>query len=116
MHARYVDREMRRQIVGAARPGGLQRARKKRQRRGCDACGAGAQQIDDEVKRIISDAYRTAKELIDTNRDKLEMIANALLEYETLDGSQVEDIVRKGSFTPPTKPTDAGPMMGAPAA
>lgn len=74
-----------------------------------------AQQIDDEVKRIISDAYRTAKELIDTNRDKLEMIANALLEYETLDGSQVEDIVRKGSFTPPTKPTDAGPMMGAPA-
>ena len=74
-----------------------------------------AQQIDDEVKRIINEAYRTAKELIDTNRDKLEMVAKALLEYETLDGTQVEDIVRKGTFTPPTKPTDAGPMMGAPA-
>ncbi len=74
-----------------------------------------AQQIDDEVKRIINEAYRTAKELIDTNRDKLEMVAKALLEYETLDGTQVEDIVRTGKFTPPTKPTDAGPMMGAPA-
>jgi cell division protease FtsH len=74
-----------------------------------------AQQIDDEVKRIIDEAYRTAKELIDTHRDKLEMIANALLEFETLDGSQVEDIVRTGKFTPPQKPTDTGPMMGAPA-
>ncbi len=74
-----------------------------------------AQEIDNEVKRIINEAYRTAKELIDTNRDKLEMIAKALLEFETLDGTQVEDIVRKGSFTPPQKPTDSGPMMGAPA-
>lgn len=74
-----------------------------------------AQQIDDEVKRIINEAYRTAKELIDTNRDKLEMVAKALLEYETLDGSQVEEIVRTGKFTPPQKPTDSGPMMGAPA-
>jgi cell division protease FtsH len=74
-----------------------------------------AQEIDNEVKRIISEAYRTAKDLIDTNRDKLEMIAKALLEFETLDGVQVADIVNKGSFTPPQKPTDAGPMMGAPA-
>ena len=74
-----------------------------------------AQEIDNEVKRIISEAYRTAKELIDNNRDKLEMIAKALLEYETLDGAQVADIVRTGTFTPPQKPTDSGPMMGAPA-
>jgi cell division protease FtsH len=74
-----------------------------------------AQEIDNEVKRIISEAYRTAKDLIDTNRDKLEMIAKALLEFETLDGVQVADIVRTGNFTPPQKPTDSGPMMGAPA-
>jgi cell division protease FtsH len=74
-----------------------------------------AQEIDNEVKRIINEAYRTAKDLIDTNRDKLEMIAKALLEFETLDGTQVEDIVRTGKFTPPQKPSDPGPMMGAPA-
>jgi cell division protease FtsH len=74
-----------------------------------------AQEIDTEVKRIIDEAYGTAKRLIDEHRDKLELIAKALLEFETLDGSQVEDIVRTGKFTPPQKPTDAGPMMGAPA-
>jgi hypothetical protein len=44
------------------------------------------------------------------------LIANSLLEYETLDGSQVEEIVRTGSFTPPPKPpVNTGPMLGAPA-
>ena len=56
-----------------------------------------------------------AKDTIDTHRDKLELIANALLEFETLDGSQVEEIVRTGKFNPPQKPSDPGPMMGAPA-
>ncbi|HEX5219380.1 MAG TPA: ATP-dependent zinc metalloprotease FtsH [Verrucomicrobiae bacterium] len=74
-----------------------------------------AQEIDTEVKRIIDEAYNTAKNIIETNKDKLELIAKALLDYETLDGSQVEEIVRTGRFTPPVKPTDAGPMMGAPA-
>src|SRR4026208_410327 len=48
-----------------------------------------AQEIDDEVKRIVGEAYRKAKHIIDTNRDKLELIANCLLEYETLEGTQV---------------------------
>jgi cell division protease FtsH len=75
-----------------------------------------ARNIDDEVKRIIDEAYRKAKEIIDTHRDKLEMIAKALLEYETLDGLQVADIVRTGAFTPPPKPPPPmEPPMGAPA-
>ncbi|MCC6823528.1 MAG: ATP-dependent zinc metalloprotease FtsH [Verrucomicrobia subdivision 3 bacterium] len=75
-----------------------------------------ARNIDDEVKRIIDEAYRAAKEIIDTHRDKLEMIAKALLEYETLDGLQVADIVRSGTFTPPPKPPpQMDPPMGAPA-
>jgi len=74
-----------------------------------------AQEIDNEVKRIIDEAYNKAKDTIDTHRDKLELIANALLEFETLDGSQVEEIVRTGKFNPPQKPSDPGPMMGAPA-
>lgn len=59
-----------------------------------------AQRIDAEVKKIIDEGYNIAADIIQSNRDKLQMIAEALLEYETLDGSQVEDIVRKGSFTP----------------
>ncbi len=75
-----------------------------------------AKAIDAEVKRLVDDGYNTAKKLIDENRDKLEIIANSLLEYETLDGAQVADIVRTGTFTPPPKPpVDLKPMMGAPA-
>jgi cell division protease FtsH len=75
-----------------------------------------AQEIDDEVKRIIDDAYKRAKEIIDDNRDKLELIANALLEYETLEGSQVEEIVRTGKFTAPPPTPPVSPPTGAQAA
>jgi cell division protease FtsH len=75
-----------------------------------------AQDIDAEVKRIIDSAFKTAREIIDTNRDKLEIIANALLEYETLEGSQVEEIVRTGRFTPPPPTPNVEPPTGAQAA
>ena len=75
-----------------------------------------AQEIDTEVKRIIDEAYNVARTLIDQNRDKLEMIANCLLEYETLEGFQVEEIVRTGNFTPPPPPRDIQPPTGAQAA
>ena len=42
------------------------------------------------------------------NRDKLEMIANSLLEYETLEGTQVEEIIRTGKFTPPPATAQSG--------
>jgi len=81
-----------------------------------DYSEATAQEIDVEVKRIVDGAFHTAKQLIDNHRDKLEMVANSLLEYETLDGAQVEEIVRTGHFTPPPKPPlNVTPMMGAPA-
>jgi cell division protease FtsH len=75
-----------------------------------------AEQIDAEIKRIIDEGYNTAKTIIETYRDKLEIIAKALLEFETLDGTQVDEIVRTGTFTPPPKPpVNVGPMLGAPA-
>jgi cell division protease FtsH len=75
-----------------------------------------AQEIDDEVKRIIDEAYHKAKEIIDANRDKLEVVANCLLEFETLEGFQVEEIVRTGKFTPPPPTPDVTPPSGAQAA
>ncbi len=74
-----------------------------------------ASEIDTEVRRIIDEAYQRAQDILDTHRDKLELIANALLEFETLEGSQVADLVRTGTFIPSEKPTDVGPLMGAPA-
>jgi cell division protease FtsH len=74
-----------------------------------------AQEIDAEVKRIIDQAYKTAKDLITNNLDKLELIAKSLLEYETLDGSQVEEIVRTGKFTPPPPTPQVDAPHGAPA-
>jgi cell division protease FtsH len=61
-----------------------------------------AKEIDAEVKRIIDEGYQVAKTIIEENRDKLEVIANSLLEYETLDGLQVDEIVRTGKFNPPS--------------
>src|ERR1039458_5897535 len=75
-----------------------------------------AQEIDTEVKRIINEAYQRAKSLIEANRDKLEIIANALLEYESLDGEQVKQIVATGTFTPPPPAPKVDPPSGAVAA
>ena len=84
--------------------------------RGKDYSEQTAQDIDSEVKQLIQSGYQRAKDLIDANRDKLEIIAKSLLEYETLDGTQVEDIVRTGKFTPtPPPPLNLEPPMGAPA-
>src|SRR5205085_4673791 len=74
-----------------------------------------AQEIDTEVKLIIDQSYKAAKDIITGNPDKLELIAKSLLEYETLDGQQVEEIVRTGKFTPPPPVPQVEPTLGAPA-
>jgi len=74
-----------------------------------------AQEIDGEVKHIIDHAYKTAKDLLTVNYEKLELIAKSLLEYETLDGQQVQEIVRTGKFTPPPPAPQVDPPRGAPA-
>src|SRR5690606_34733400 len=59
-----------------------------------------AEDIDAEVKRIIDEGYKRANDLIQQHRDRLELLAQKLLEFETLDGAQVEEIVHTGKFTP----------------
>ena len=84
--------------------------------RGKDYSERTAQDIDNEVKRIIDEAFKVAKTIIDKYRDKLELIANCLLEYETLEGFQVEEIIQTGKFTPPPPTPQVGPPTGAQAA
>ncbi len=75
-----------------------------------------AQEIDEEVRRIITEGYNKSKSLLESHRDKLEILANALLEYETLDGAQVMEILNTGKFTPLPHQGPGEPPMGAQAA
>ncbi|MFZ4764485.1 MAG: ATP-dependent zinc metalloprotease FtsH [Roseimicrobium sp.] len=72
--------------------------------------GATAQKIDEEVKRLIDDAYQKAKQLIELHRSKLDAIAEALLEYETLDGAHIKEIMAHGRIlNPPASPKPPAP-------
>ncbi len=53
-----------------------------------------AREIDAEVRRLVDEAYADAKRVIEENRAKLEELAKALLEKETMDGREVERLVR----------------------
>jgi len=55
--------------------------------------GETAKIIDEEIKRIIDDCYGRAKRILEENRDKLELMKDALLEYETIDADQIGDIM-----------------------
>ena len=61
-----------------------------------------AEAIDSEIKKITDESYKKAKELIETNKDKLKRIAKALLKYETLDAEDVKLILEGGELDKPT--------------
>ena len=65
-----------------------------------DRSEATAQQINQEVRKLLDDAYRLARRTLMADRDKLEGIAKGLLEYETLDSSQIKGIVERGRLNP----------------
>jgi cell division protease FtsH len=74
-----------------------------------DYSEATAEQIDGEVRRLLDDAYQKAKQTLLAHRDKLEVIAKALLEYETLDGVQIKEIIEHGRLlNPPPSITPTG--------
>jgi cell division protease FtsH len=64
-----------------------------------------ARDIDGEVRRIIDEAYSRAKEILESNKDKLIALAEALLEYETLDAAEITEIIDTGKLqNPPARP------------
>jgi cell division protease FtsH len=52
-----------------------------------------ATQIDQEIRRIIDECYSTSQRILDENVDKLHMMADALMTYETIDAEQIDDIM-----------------------
>jgi len=77
-----------------------------------------AQKIDEEVKRLIDEAYQKATQVLLAHKDKLDAIAAALLEYETLDGSHIKEIMEHGRMLNPpnnkTPPPSPPPVPKAP--
>ncbi|HET9662660.1 MAG TPA: ATP-dependent zinc metalloprotease FtsH [Burkholderiales bacterium] len=70
------------------------------------------QKVDSEIRRIVDEQYNVARRIIEEKRDKVEMMAKALLEWETIDAEQINDIMEgrpprppKPAQTPPPQPT-----------
>ena len=49
--------------------------------------------IDDEIKRFVQEGYDTARKILMRNRKQLDILANALIEYETLSGEEIKDVL-----------------------
>jgi cell division protease FtsH len=83
------------------------------------------QKVDAEIRRIIDEQYKLARRLLEENRDKVEAMAKALLEWETLDADQLNDIMAglppraprvPAPSSAPSSPTDGAQGAAAPAA
>ena len=73
-----------------------------------------AGEIDREVRRYIEEAYEACRVLITENREKLDLIANALLERETLNAAELEELMTKGEISDKSKDDDDRGDMGTP--
>ena len=61
---------------------------------------AVAEQVDQEVTRIIEEQYTRARKTIEDNKDKIEVMAKALIEWETLESDQIDDIMEGREIRP----------------
>jgi cell division protease FtsH len=57
--------------------------------------------VDSEIRRIIDEQYAVARRIIEENRDRIDRMAKALLEWETIDADQIEDIIAGREPRPP---------------
>jgi cell division protease FtsH len=70
--------------------------------------------IDVEVRRVIDTAYQRARDILTTHRDKLDAMAQALIKYETIDESQIKDIMAGREPKPPQDWDDTPSASGKP--
>ena len=73
---------------------------------------ATMQKVDAEIRRIVDQQYSIARRLIEESRDKVEVMARALLEWETIDSDQIDDIMAGRPPRPPKPATPPAPPHG----
>jgi len=80
---------------------------------------ATIQKVDSEIRKIIDEQYAVARKLIEDNSDKMHAMAEALLEWETIDAEQIDDIMEgrpprapKSSAPPPDTSDQVPPAAG----
>ena len=71
------------------------------------------QKVDTEVRRIIDQQYKVARTLIEDNKVKMHAMAKALLDWETIDGDQLDDIIAGKDPRPPKDWTPRNPSVGS---
>jgi cell division protease FtsH len=72
-----------------------------------------AQLIDKEIRRLVDDAYDKAKTCLTENREQLESLALALLEYETLSGEEIKALMEGGPIDRSGPTGNAIPTAGS---
>ena len=85
---------------------------------------ATARTVDEEIRRIVDEAYSEARRILTENIDQLHTLAKGLLEYETLSGEDIARLLRgeplirdddrENSFAPPKQPTSTGRRASVP--
>jgi len=65
---------------------------------------ATMQKVDSEIRNIIDEQYGVARKILEDNRDKVEAMTAALLEWETIDADQINDIIEGRPPRPPKTP------------
>ena len=75
-----------------------------------------AHAIDEEIRSIIDNNYRRAKQILEEQMDKLHTMAEALIKYETIDEGQIKDIMAGREPRPPADWTDTPPAVPSEAA
>jgi cell division protease FtsH len=74
-----------------------------------------AREIDEEVRSLVDQCYARAKEIIVQHRDKLIALAEALIEFETLDAPEVNEVINTGKLShPPARKAGIGKAAAAP--
>ena len=74
-----------------------------------------SRKVDAEVGRLINEGYEKARTILITNRDKLELLTRALIEWETLDGAEVEELFKHGRLLNREKKSGGDTPNGTPA-
>jgi cell division protease FtsH len=70
------------------------------------------QKVDSEIRKIIDEQYLVARNIIEEHSEKMHAMANALLEWETIDADQIDDIANGKTPKPPKDAQKPGPKDG----